>query len=485
VLELQGRWEDALETRQQAAEAFADAARPADAANERLTAAAHLRSAASFRASLMVLQHAKAEAIEAHRADIEARVLGLEGNVRARMGEGAAAVALVQTALALALEHNLSGAAAEVYQRLADSYEHAGEYRAARATYEAAFGYCSAHALEPTSQLCLACLSVVLRQAGDWEQASALCRQVLASPASTPHGRAAAGGTLGLILALRGERRSARTLLHEAATIAREIELAAMELLSGWGLAVLDQARSAASAAERCHVVLERWQATEERHYVISPLRWAATVFAEADEPPALRACTTALTQIAAETGQDEASSALAHALGEIALLGGDSDQAAAHFQHAVNLLAELSAPLERVESQRRAAAALAAAGRREDAVETLVAAHRTARRLGARPLTDRLARDLQALGAQAERRLGRLAAAQAQHSGLTRRELDVLRLLATGRTDREIARELFLSHRTVEHHVRSIRVKLDCRSRTDAARRAVELDLLANATTP
>jgi DNA-binding NarL/FixJ family response regulator len=484
VLELQGRWEDALEARQQAAEAFAEAARPADAANERLAAAAHLRSAASFRASLMVLEHARADAIEAQRPDIEARVLGLEGNVRARMGEGAPAVALVQTALALALEHSLTGAAAEVYQRLADSYEHAGEYRAARATYKAAFGYCSANALEPMSQLCLACLTVVLCQAGDWAQAESLCRQVLQAPATTPHGQAVASGTLGLILALRGQHQSARPLLLESATVAHRIELAAMELLSGWGLAMLDQARSAAAAADRCRVVLEHWQATEERHYVISPLRWAATVFAEADDSPALRACTAALTQIAADTGQDEASSAVAHALGEIALLGGDNDQAAAHFQRALNLLAELAAPLERVESQRRAAVALAAAGRREDAIESLVAAHRTARRLRARPLTERLARDLQALDAQADRRLGRLAAAQAQHGGLTRRELDVIRLVATGRTDREIAGQLFLSHRTVEHHVRSIRMKLDCRSRTEAARRAVELGLLTDTTT-
>jgi len=454
VLELQGRWQDAIETRQQAAEAFAAAGRPADAANERFAAAAHLRSAASFRASLIMLQDAKAEAIEARRADIEARVLGLEGNIRARMGEGAPALALVHTALTLALEHNLAGAAAEVYQRLADSYEHAGEYRAARETYEAASGYCSANALEPMSQLCLACLTVVLRQAGDWAQAVSLCRQVLESPATMPHGRAVASGTLGLILALRGQRQSARPLLLESATIARRIELAAMELLSGWGLAVLDQARSAAAAAERCRIVLERWQATEERHYAVSPLRWAASVFAEADEPPAVRACAAALAEIANATGQDEASSALAHALGEVALLGGGNNQAAAHFQHAASLLAELGAPLERIESQRRGATALAAAGRREDAIESLVAAHRTARRLGARPLTERLARDLQALGAHADQRLRRLAAAQSRHGGLTRRELDVIRLVATGRTDREIARELFLSHRTVEHHV-------------------------------
>jgi tetratricopeptide (TPR) repeat protein len=273
VLELRGRWQDALETRQLAAGAFAAAGRPADAANERLATAAHLRSAASFRASLIMLQHAKAEAIEAQRPDLEARVLGLEGNVRARMGEGAPALALVHSALALALERNLAGAAAGVYQRLADSYEHAGEYRAARETYKAASGYCSANALEPMSQLCLACLSVVLRQAGEWEQATALCRQVLASPATTSHGHAVASGTLGLILALRGQRKAARPLLLESATVARRIELAAMELLSGWGLAVLDQTGSAAAAADRCRVILEQWQVTEERHYVVSPLR--------------------------------------------------------------------------------------------------------------------------------------------------------------------------------------------------------------------
>ena len=61
----------------------------------------------------------------------------------------------------------------------------------------------------------------------------------------------------------------------------------------------------------------------------------------------------------------------------------------------------------------------------------------------------------------------------------LTRREMEVVRLVAMGNTSREIARELFLSPRTVESHVASILLKLDCRSRADAARRASELGLL------
>jgi DNA-binding NarL/FixJ family response regulator len=56
---------------------------------------------------------------------------------------------------------------------------------------------------------------------------------------------------------------------------------------------------------------------------------------------------------------------------------------------------------------------------------------------------------------------------------------VEILRMVATGRTNREIARELFLSPRTVDMHVSSILTKLDSRSRTDAVRRASELGLL------
>jgi DNA-binding NarL/FixJ family response regulator len=88
-------------------------------------------------------------------------------------------------------------------------------------------------------------------------------------------------------------------------------------------------------------------------------------------------------------------------------------------------------------------------------------------------------ARGLEHAGRVLGQRLGRRAVAQAANAGLTRREVEVVRLVAMGHTNREIARELFLSPRTVEMHVGSILVKLDCRSRADAARRASELGLL------
>jgi DNA-binding CsgD family transcriptional regulator/tetratricopeptide (TPR) repeat protein len=380
----------------------------------------------------------------------------------------------------MALEHGLTGPAAEIYHRLADALEHTGDYPAATEAYDEAAGFCAANALEPTAQLCLACLTAVLRQTGDWDRAVALCRQVIDSPDATLHARAVATGILGSILGLRGQTRRARPLLLESLTLTRRIELAAMELHAIWGLAIADQVDGATeSAARQCWSLVERWRQTEDRHYAISPLRWATTFFTESGDGAGARTCTAALAQLAADSGHDEAMSALSHALGETALLDGSAEQAADQFARALGLLQGLDVPFDRAESQRRAAAALAGLGRREEAVEHLVAAHRTGRRLGVRPLVERLTGDLAALGERPERRLGRRSAAQAASGGLSRREVEVVRLVAMGQTNREIARELFLSPRTVEMHVSSILAKLDCRSRAEAARRASELGLL------
>jgi DNA-binding NarL/FixJ family response regulator len=61
----------------------------------------------------------------------------------------------------------------------------------------------------------------------------------------------------------------------------------------------------------------------------------------------------------------------------------------------------------------------------------------------------------------------------------LSQRELDVLRLLAGGRSNREIAGALFLAEGTVKNHVTNVLAKLGARDRTQAALRARALDLL------
>jgi DNA-binding CsgD family transcriptional regulator len=63
----------------------------------------------------------------------------------------------------------------------------------------------------------------------------------------------------------------------------------------------------------------------------------------------------------------------------------------------------------------------------------------------------------------------------------VSRREFEVLRLVSVGRTNREIAKALFVSPRTVDMHLSNLLMKLGCRSRTEATHRAAELGLLDN----
>jgi DNA-binding CsgD family transcriptional regulator/tetratricopeptide (TPR) repeat protein len=113
-----------------------------------------------------------------------------------------------------------------------------------------------------------------------------------------------------------------------------------------------------------------------------------------------------------------------------------------------------------------RLAEALAEAGDREEAQREWRLAATAADEIGAARLRAALAD----LGRRARLRAGVAATAGSPLSVLTSRELEVLRSLASGRSNREIAAELFISDKTVSVHVSNILAKLHAASRTEAA---------------
>jgi ATP/maltotriose-dependent transcriptional regulator MalT len=322
-------------------------------------------------------------------------------------------------------------------------------------------------------------MAYVLRELGDWHEVETLCERLFGSVV-LPGDALVGEGVLGAIEAWRGRPRTALPLLTRCLEASTSLDVVSMQCDSAAALAWLSASEGDDERAlEFCRLLLDRWERSEDHHYAVWGLRWACGWLAANDHLATARECAQALSTIAASAGHPDALAALAYALGETALADGDIDTAAQQFIHACELHQSLQIPFERASIQLRAGVVLVAADQRDRAIELLVDAHRTARTLGAAPLATQAARELEALGVSLEEHLGARAADEHERAGLSRREHEVVRLVAEGLTNREIATRLVLSTRTVDAHMRSILTKLDCRTRTEAATRAGEIGLL------
>ncbi|MEZ0285308.1 MAG: LuxR C-terminal-related transcriptional regulator [Thermoleophilia bacterium] len=157
-------------------------------------------------------------------------------------------------------------------------------------------------------------------------------------------------------------------------------------------------------------------------------------------------------------------------ALGRVLTAGGDAVGARPHLETALAAFCRLEIPLEAGRTHLLLAGALCA-GDRDAAIAEARSALAVFEDLGAAHHANAAAALLRSLGTTASRAARRGVGGP---GALTPRELEVLRLIGEGLSNREMAERLFVTRKTVEHHVARVLSKLGMRSRAEAAAYAV-----------
>lgn len=245
-----------------------------------------------------------------------------------------------------------------------------------------------------------------------------------------------------------------------------------MPALATW--AKLAVRRGDEDAATRLDVAMALAEPTGELQR-IAPVAAARAEHAwMAGDAAAIRAAVEQPHQLATMVGQPWVADELAFWMwrsGDDSVIPHDSAtpfslQMEGRWRDAANVWTEIGCPYEQ-------ATALADA----DDSENLLMALELLDHLGAAPAARLVRAKLRRLGLRSVPR-GPRPATRANPAGLTPRQVDVLGLIVEGRTNTEIAEALFVSPKTVDHHVSAILTKLEVKSRQEAARAAVERGL-------
>jgi DNA-binding NarL/FixJ family response regulator len=206
------------------------------------------------------------------------------------------------------------------------------------------------------------------------------------------------------------------------------------------------------------------------------PVVWAALVEAELrrDDVAAADRVATRLDRAATAMGTPLAHALAARTRAAVLLADGRPDEAATTASRGAALR---SVPLEAARARGVEGVALAQAGDRRRGVAALKQAAGELERFGAHHLRDQTTRELRRLGVRTWRR-GPTAPRDATGiQALSAREREVAALVLAGRRNTEIARELFLSLKTVESHTRNIYAKLGVTSRVELVARLGDRD--------
>jgi DNA-binding CsgD family transcriptional regulator len=426
-----------------------------------------------LRDALDAVHRAREKAEQAGAFSLLSECIGWEGLVMAMMGRAGEAQALVDESLKLAVRHELTEQVAIAYRRSANICDYAANYAGERDAHLHAIQVCRAQGERVGEQTCLSCLSYAFFRTGEWKRALETAKGVLDDEEAHGALKAIALTVTALVAVFRGETRRAGALVEESLLDARRHGVVGMEFFALWAAAILAESAGEEERAGALYREIKLlWRDTEDRHDAVPGLVSAAAFFADLNEADEVGECCDILNAICRENDNDETRAGRQAGLAEHHWVGGKLPSAIEAMSEACAGYGRLGTPLEEGLAWRRLGRLHAMAGDWEKAEAARGSAAGIAKRAGLRPLLDGLDRDRAQAGATGERSGGAGAS-------LTPRQRDVLRLIATGLTNKEAAEQLNLSPRTVEMHVAKALERLNCRTRTEAIRRAAESGLL------
>ena len=388
-------------------------------------------------------------------SDLEFAALALIGQMKVASGQVGDGMALLDQAMAAVSGGEVAGVGAigDIYCRLLSACELATDVRRAEQWTAAAARFVAWR--EWVAPTCRCHLGGILISVGRWDDAE---EQLLTALRVFDKGyRSARLFALVRLADLRvrqGRLEEAERLIEgaEADPSVRPI-LAAVALARG----------HLALAEELARLCFEGREETE--YGCASLLELLLRVQLDRSDLDGARGTLERLRRLARGSPDERVAAAVHLATGLVCAAAGDP-HAATHLKHALEGFAALDLPLEAARAQLELARALAGGAPQAAAAEARFALA-AFERLGAARDMDATAEVLRGMGTG-----GR--AWPKRHGLLTKRESEVLALLAAGSSNGDIAARLVISRRTAEHHVASILSKLDLRSRAEAAAYAV-----------
>jgi DNA-binding CsgD family transcriptional regulator len=394
-------------------------------------------------------------------ADADLVTLARHGQGRAliRLGRSAEGKALLDEVMVAVTSGAVSPVVAgDVYCSVIQACEESFDLHRAQAWTSALSHWCAEQPdLVPYRGQCLLHRAEIMQLHGAWQDAIDEVERASERLAQRP-GQSAAGAAFyrrGELHRLSGAFAEAEECYRQASRCGREPQpgLALLRLAQGQGDAAQAAIRRVVDEAEtfvaRCRLLPAHVEIMLAAGDVDAALAAADELAAMADDldAPLLRARAT-------------------HAQGAVLVARGNARAALAALRRAWSAWQELEAPHEAASTRVLIGLACRGLGDEDGAAMELDAARWAFQELGAIP-------DVARIDA-----LSRPAPAK-DTGGLTARELEVLRLVAAGKTNRTIAADLFLSEKTVARHVSNIFVKLRVSSRAAATAYAYEHDLV------